>query len=243
MSDVRGSGPVGTVYFPEPDTVAVRPGDGAASPSQIVRLPRKRRPMMIVAAAMLVGLGILISVAVYQRVDRQVQVLVVVRYVAQGSVIRPADLGAASVAASGISDIPASQLHQVTGLVAGSALHPGMLLAASDLVSSLPPPPGQVLTVLSLRPSALPASGLVPGDHVRLVATPGVIGEANGSGGSPNNSLTSPVSGMVQAVDSVPNQDGNVVIDVLVPAWAGAAVIQQDSTGQLGLIITKQAPQ
>ncbi len=240
MSDARGQGPFGTVFFPAQDTVAVQAGDGFAGPSPLARLPRRRRPMMIVAAALLVGLGILISVAMYQRVNRQVQVLVVRRDIAAGSVITAADLGTASIAASGISDIPAAQRSQVIGLVAGSALHPGMLLAAADLVTSLPPPPGQVLVGVSVRPSALPASGLVPGDHVTLVATPGVIGE-NTQGGTPNLSMLSPVAGVVQAVDATPNQDGEVVVDVLVSASAGAAVLQQDSTGQIGLLVTKQA--
>jgi hypothetical protein len=242
MSDPRGQGSFGTVFFPAQDTVAVQAGDGRARPSQLTPLPRRRRPMMIVAAALLVGLGILISVALYQRVNRQVQVIVVQRDVAAGSVITAADLGTASIAASGISDIPARQRSQVVGLVAGSALHPGMLLAPSDLVTSLPPPPGTVLVGVSVRPSALLASGLVPGDRVTLVATPGVIGE-NTQGGAPNLSMLLPVAGVVQAVDATPNQDGDVVVDVIVPAGDGAEVLEQDSTGQIGLMITKQAPQ
>jgi hypothetical protein len=129
MSDQRGHGPFGTVYFPEPDTVAVQAGDGRARPSPLMPLPRRRRPMMIVAAALLIGLGILISVALYQRVNREVQVLVVQRDVAAGSVITAADLGTASIAATGVSDIPAQQRNEVIGLVAASSLHPGMLLA------------------------------------------------------------------------------------------------------------------
>jgi hypothetical protein len=164
------------------------------------------------------------------------------REVAAGSVITAADLGSASIAASGISDIPAQQRSKVIGLVAASALHPGMLLAATDLITNLPPPLGDVLVGLSVRPSALLASGLTPGDHVTLIATPGVIGE-NSAGGTTNESMTSPVTGVVQGINATPNQDGDVVVDVLVPASAGAAVLQQDSTGQIGLMITKQAPQ
>jgi SAF domain len=241
MSDPRGQGSFGTVLLPAQDTVTLPGGDARARPNQLTPLPRRRRPMMIVAAALLVGLGILISVAVYQRVNRQVQVLVVQRDVAAGSIITAADLGTASIAASGISDIPAQQRSQVIGLVAASALHPGMLIASTDLVASLPPPPGKVLVGVSVRPSALLASGLVPGDHVTLVATPGVIGE-NNQGGVPNLSMLAPVAGVVQAVDAVPNQDGDVVVDVIVPAAEGAQVLEQDSTGQIGVVITKQAP-
>jgi len=239
-SDKHEQGPFGTVYFPERDMVGWQVGDGLGRPAPLVRLPRRRRPMMIVAAALLVGIGILVSVAMYQQVNRQVPVLVVTRDVAAGGALTTADLGTASIAATGVSDIPARQRNQVIGLVAGTALRPGMLLVASDLVSSLPPAPGQVLVAVSLRPAALLASGVAPGDHVTLVATPGVIGE-NDSGATPNDSLTSPVAGVVQAVDATPNQDGDVVVDVLAPAGAGAAILQQDSTGQLGLVVTKQA--
>lgn len=242
MSDPQSQGPFRTVYFPELDTVAVQAADGRARPTRLTPLPRRHRPMMFVAAAVLIGLGILISVAIYQRVNRQVQVLVVQRDVAAGSVITAADIGTASIAASGITYIPAQQRSEVIGLVATGALHPGMLLAAADMVTSLPPPAGQVLVGISLRPSALLASGVVPGDHVILVATPGVIGE-NSSSGSPNSNMTAPVAGVVQAVDAMPNQDGEVVVDVLVPADVGVEVLQQDSTGQIGLIITKQAAQ
>lgn len=242
MTDQRDQGSFGTVLFPAQDTVALQGGDGRARPNQLTPLPRRRRPMMIVAAALLIGLGILISVAVYQRVNRQVEVLVVQRDVATGSAITASDLGTATIAASGISDIPARERSEVVGLIAASALHPGMLLAASDLIASLPPPPGKVLVGVSVRPSAVLASGLVPGDRVILIATPGVIGE-NTQAGAPNISMLSPVSGVVQAVDATPNQDGEVVVDVIVPAAAGADVLEQDSTGQIGLLITKQAPQ
>jgi hypothetical protein len=237
VGDPQGQGNFGTVYFPEPDTAA-RAGDAVVRPGQIARLPRRRRPWMILIAVMLVGIGILVSVTVYQRVSRQIQVLVVARTIEAGTVVRPADLSTASIAATGVSDIPAGQVNQVTGLTAGSTLHPGALLAPSDLVSSLPPPPGRVLVGLSLRPSAIPAGGLAPGDRVVIVATPGIIG-SNGAVGSPNRSLTAPVAGVVQTVDAQPNQDGNVVVGVLVPSSAGPAVLQQDSTTQLGLIVTK----
>ncbi len=242
MDDSRGQGPFGAVLFPTQDTVAPQGSDRRTNPGQLTPLPRRRRPMMIVVAALLVGLGVLISVAMYQRADRQVQVLVVQRVVPAGSQINATDLGTASIAASGISDIPALERSRVVGLVAASALHPGMLLAASDLVTSLPPPPGKVLVGVSVRPSAVLASGLVSGDRITLIATPGVIGEDT-QGGAPNLSMLLPVSGVVEAVDDTPDQDGDVVVDVVVPAAEGGEVLQQDSTGQIGLIVTKQVPQ
>ena len=78
----------------------------------------------------------------------------------------------------GVQVIPASQLSQVVGHVAGTTLHPGMLLIAAELATRRPPNPGQVLVPLPVRPSELPASGLQPGDQVLVVATPGAQGQA-----------------------------------------------------------------
>lgn len=220
----------------------LRNGSLPASPSvQLARLPRRRRPGMIALAVALVGAGILASTAVYTATNHRVNVLVVTADVPAGSVITAADVGTASVAASaGVEVIPASQIRQVVGQVAGSALHPGMLLAASELATSRPPGPGQVLVPLPLRPSVLPASGLQPGDRVLIVATPGSQGQAGSTATPPV--LTAPVAGVVEAVTIGTDSDGIKVVDVLVPAGKGPAVVEQASTGQFSLIVVRRAP-
>jgi SAF domain-containing protein len=168
-------------------------------------------------------------------------VLVVTANVPAGARISAADLAIASILpGAGVDDIPAGQLRQVVGQVAGSALHPGMLLTASELATAQPPGTGQVLVPLPLRPSLLPASGLGPGDRVLIVATPGAQGQTGTSAAAP--ALASPVAGVVQAVSAGPGSDGYRVVDVLVPAARGAALAEQASTGQISLIVTKRAP-
>ena len=227
----------GTVYHPEPEPTRNGPVP-AVPPGQLRGLPRRRRPGMIALAAALIGVGILASAALYHRTDHQAPVLLVTAPVAAGSVITSNDVGTTSVAAGpGVQVIPARQLSQVIGLVAATSLRPGTLLASSELTTKLAPAPGQVLVPVAVKPSALPASGLGPGDQVLVLATPAAGG--SGSGAAPV--LTHPVPAVVEAVDTATDQDGDDVVDLLVPASLGPSVADQAATGQIALIVTHRA--
>ena len=194
---------------------------------------------MVALAAAMVGAGVLVSAAVYQQADHQVSVVTVTQPVPAGAAISAGDLGTARVTVGrGIRVVPASQLAQVAGEIAAVALRPATLLAPSELTSGQPPAPGQELVPASLKPSELPASGLFPGDHVLIIATPGDQGQAGSSAGSP--SLAAPVPGLVEAVNDVPDATGLDVVDLLVSASYGPAVAEQVSTGQFALIVTKR---
>jgi len=184
MSGARGPA-VGTAFHPETDSVLNGAGRPASQPIALARLPRRRRPGMIALAVALVGAGILASTAVYSATNHRVPVLVAQASVPAGALISASDVGTASVSVGpGVQVIPASQLKQVVGQVAGTALHPGMLLTAAELATQRPPAPGWVLVPLPVRPSGLPASGLQPGDHVLVVATPGAEPTAEGGYGA-----------------------------------------------------------
>jgi hypothetical protein len=195
---------------------------------------------MIALAVALIGAGILASAALYQRANHQVPVLLVTAAVPAGSVITSADVGTTTVATGpGVQVIPARQLNQVVGLVAAVTLQPGTLLASSELTTSLPPAKGQVMVSLALKPQSMPASGLDPGDHVLVTGTPGYQGQPQSGGSAPV--ISQPVAGVVEAVDTVPDQDGFDIVDLQVAAGSGTALAQQDSTGQIELIITSRS--
>jgi len=240
VSGSRGPA-VGTAFHPEADAVFNGANRAASQPIALARLPRRRRPGMIALAVALVGAGILASTAVYSATNRRVPVLVAEASVPAGALIAAADVGTASVSVGpGVQVIPASQLRQVVGQVAGTALHPGMLLTAAELGRQRPPAPGEVLVPLPVRPSALPASGLQPGDHVLVVATPGAQGQSGSATTAP--ALTAPVAGTVEAVNTAANTDGFAVVDILVPASRGSDLAAQASTGQFALIVTRRSP-
>jgi hypothetical protein len=237
-----GKGPaVGTAFHPETDSVFNAAKRPAGQPIALARLPRRRRPGMIALAVALVGAGILASTAVYSATNHRVPVLVAQANVPAGALIAAGDLGTASVAVGpGVQVIPASQLKQVVGQVAGTALHPGMLLTAAELATQRPPSPGWVLVPLPVRPSALPASGLQPGDHVLVVATPGAQGQSGSANSAP--AMSAPVAGVVEAVNTAASTDGFGVVDILVPAKSGPGLAAQASTGQFALIVTRRSP-
>ncbi len=194
---------------------------------------------MIALAVAMAGAGVVVSAAIYQRADHQVAVVMVTQPVPVGAVITAADVATASVIVGpGIQVIPAAQIGQVSGEIAAVALRPSTLLAPSDLTTLQPPSPGQELVTAPVKPYALPASGLMAGDHVLIVATPGQQGQAGSSGSAP--SLGAPVPAVVEAVNNLPDQDGFVVVDLLVTDASAAAVASQVSTGQFAVIVTRR---
>jgi hypothetical protein len=234
---------IGTAYFPEPDITPDGTGHGTGGSHVAGRLrglPRRRRPAMIALAVAMAGAGVVVSAAVYQRADHQVAVVMVTRSVAAGAVISGTDLASTSVSVgTGIRIIPAAQIGQVSGEIAAVALRPSTLLAPSELTTAQPPAPGQALVAASARPNALPASGLLAGDHVLVVATPGDQGQAGSSTGS--SSLSAPVAAVVEAINAVPDLDGFDVVDLLVSDSDAVAVASQVSTGQFALIVTRRS--
>jgi hypothetical protein len=243
MNAMNGAtGPaIGTAYHPQAEAAFSGAAHQADRAVALARLPRRRRPGMIALAVALVGAGILGSTAVYSATNRTVPVLVAEANVPAGALIKASDLGTATISAgSGVQLIPASQLRQVAGQVAATALHPGMLLSVAELATYRPPRYGQVLVPLPVRPSALPASGLQAGDHVLVVATPGAQGQPGSAIAAP--ALRVPVAGVVEAVTTAVSTDGFGIVDVLVPAGSGASLAAQASTGQFALIVTKRSP-
>lgn len=233
---------VGTAYFPTVEIPQSQTGSGKSmgnGADKLRALPRRRRPAMMALAIALAGAGVVISAALYQRADHNVEVVMVTAPVAAGSVIHADDLATASVNVSaGVRVIPASQIRQVAGEVAAVGLRPGTLVAPSELTSAQPPKPGQELVVVAAKPSTLPATGLSSGDHVLVVATPGDQGQP---GSQVQTAMTDPVPAVVEDVNNVPDQDGLDVIDLLVSDANGVAVAEQASTGQFALVVTTRS--
>jgi hypothetical protein len=194
---------------------------------------------MIALAIAMAGAGVLVSAGLYQRADHQVAVIMVTRAVPPGAVLTPADLSTTRITVgSGIQVIPASQIDKVSGEVAAVGLRPSTMLAPSDLTTIQPPVSGEELIVAPIKPYALPASGLQPGDQVLIISTPGQQGQAGYSPATP--ALSTPVQGRIEAVSSIPGADGFDVVDVLVADGSAVAVASQVSTGQFALIVTKR---
>jgi hypothetical protein len=197
---------------------------------------------MVVLAIALIAVGTLSGVALYTRAGHQVSVVVAAAKIPAGAVITAGDLATATTSAgTGLRLIPAGQLSQVAGEVAATDLQPGEPLVASDLTTTLPPGPGQVMVPVPVRPSFILASGLAPGYHVLAIATPAAPGQS-GSAASSAQVITKPVAGVVYFASLVPNQDGNDVVDLIVSAADAAPLEEQASTGQIAIEVTSRNP-
>jgi hypothetical protein len=241
VSGSQPGGGFGTVYHPEPDPAPGSNG-GPVRIGQLRPLPRRRRPGMIFLAVALIGAGVLGGAALFQHVNHQVPVLMLIRDVPAGSPVTAADLDTTSVTTSpSVRVVPARQESQVIGLIAETDLPPGTLLAGSELTSSLPPAAGQVLVPVPVKPSGLPASGLVSGDHLLVVPAPGAQGGSASAAAGPALPVR-PIPGVVEAVSQGPDQDGLEVVDLLVQSASGPALARETATGDFVLVVTSRSP-
>lgn len=188
---------------------------------------------MLALGVVLAGLGALAGAWVFTSFSHQVSVLEVTRNLPPGTQITAADLAPVTISAtSGVKTIPARQEAQVTGLTAAVGLRAGTLLIPTDLTSALVPAAGQQLVPVALKSDQIPASGLAPGEQVLVVPTPGAAGQQ----ASAQMVLAQPVPATVYRVAG-PDQNGNVVVDLLVAAGQGPPVAKQASTGQVALVV------
>jgi hypothetical protein len=193
---------------------------------------------MLALGVVLAGLGALVGAWVFTASSHRVSVLEVTRNVAVGAQLTPADLAPVTISpGSAVNTIPARQEGQVTGLAAAVGLRAGTLLVPADLTSALEPGPGKQLVPVALKSGQLPASGLAPGTQVLVVPTPGAAGQP----ASGQAVLTQDVPAIVYRV-AEPDQNGNVVVDLLVAVAQGPPVAKQASTGQIALVVTPGRP-
>jgi hypothetical protein len=198
--------------------------------------PRQRRRGWFAGAVALLALAALANVYVLQSASHRVPAVLVVRDVPIGQEISRADLDTTQVsAASGVRLVPGRQLPEVVGTRAAVDLRHGSLLTPSQVTGDVAPRPGQALVAVAVKPSQLPARGLVPGTPVSVIATPGAQGQdAAGNGAAV---LTREVPARVDQVAG-PDADGLRSVSLIVAQGDAAALARQASTGRIALIVT-----
>lgn len=171
--------PLATVPGPPPGAVPA----GAPAPAPVAggraardvpgdrlpRPPRRRRAglaslslLMIVGGA--AGAGLLAV-----RLDDRSPVLVAAGHIGAGQQIRAEDLATTSVAADGVSLIPASEASQLIGRYAATDIPAGRLLDPQMISTTGLLKQGRAAIGVVLKPGHAPASGLRAGDVVQLI--------------------------------------------------------------------------
>jgi hypothetical protein len=200
----------------------------------------------VIISVLVVLVGGLIAFAGTQLLTQHTKVLAVAKDVPVGARITDDDLRTASVIEdANLSPIPASDRAQVVGQVAQVALVKGTLLTRAQVGPSSGFAAGQQLVALPLKPGQFPGRGLVAGQEVLIVATPGDNGSAptpgspTGSGGasSSGGTTSSAVEGTVVDVGVRDPATQVTVVDVKVTAADGVPVAQLASTGNIAVIL------
>ncbi|MBD2896198.1 hypothetical protein amrb99_51420 [Actinomadura sp. RB99] len=206
------------------------------------RLPRQRRPGMLLAAAMLVLFAVATNVYLFVSSGNRVSVVKVARDVAADHEITQADLERVRVAVEpGVEVIPAHQLDQVVGRRAAMPLRRGTLLAASQLSTQQSPPAGRTLVGMSLKPGSMPP-GLASGWKVRVVFTAGAQGQDAGAGaeqGRAESVVARDVAAVVDQVDG-PDTEGATTVSLMVPEADSSTVARQAAAGMVVLVATER---
>jgi len=213
----------------------------ATPPESASRLrPRPRRIRMPLA---LLGLLLVVACAlgfgtILTQAGQQHQVLVLSHPVDAGDVITASDLGLATVSTgtSGIAFITASQESTVIGRPAAVAMPAGAPLIAADL-GSIPPPPGQAVVAVLIKPGDAPPS-LAPGAAVWVVITTPET-QSTGGASSPATPATAPVAATVTAVDT-PSDTAitqGVIVSLSLPASDVQTVTTAAAAGNVSLAL------
>jgi hypothetical protein len=210
-----------------------------------------RRGALLAVLAVL--LGGLVSLSAAKLMTAHTTVLVVAKSVPVGSVISDSDLTTAQMTRDPhLSPILAADRVQVVGKIATVALSPGELVTLSQIGTSDGFVRGQLLVALALKEGQFPIRGLVAGDHVLVVATPGTNGTAAATSSLPNGTPTDGTAssspgvvsttstGIEATITDVGSRDATTqitVVDVRVATADGVPLAQLASTGNLALVL------
>lgn len=226
---------------PAPPTSAVGvDGPAIATPARSAAAGRRSSWRALLISALVVLVGGLVAFGGAQLLTKHTEVLAAAHPIAVGTTITADDLMTVSVTKDpNLSPIPAADKSQIVGLVAQDGLVPGAPLTRAQFGPKSGFTAGQELVALPLKQGQFPARGLVPGQKVLIVSTPGsngstaATGKAAGSAAGSGSGIDATVAevGATNAATSV------TVVDVQVSSASGIQVAQLASTGNLAVIL------
>lgn len=151
---------------------------------------RPRLPELVVGAALVVGFALAAVLWHMSTTDKDPALALAVP-VARGEVVEGSDLRVVYVASDDpIARLGRSDAKDVVGRVALADLPAGTILTSGSVAPRLTVGPGEGLVGLALDPGQVPASRLLPGEQVNIVAGP-AEGAAEPADGRPTAVLAS----------------------------------------------------
>lgn len=193
----------------------------------------RRRAPVIAAGVVLIVVGTLASAVLLNSAGNSVTVFITGSEVLRGEPIDSSMLREMQIGADQSLDVfTIDDASRVVGRYASVDLPAGSLLTTANTAEEVGVPTDQSLVGVPLGPGQMPASRIVAGDHVRLVATQLL----DASGRPASDATTLPVDAIVAAVTA--DDTGTLtIIDVLVPTTAAASLASRAAAGALALVL------
>ncbi len=199
-------------------------------PAAVVPPRGRRRPGLLVAGLAMVALGALAAIWLVSASGHRVQVVMLARDVAYGSVLRADDLTTTAVAVDpAVAIVPADEADELVGQTATANLTAGSLLSRSDVAAAGVLGSDEVLVPLPLPADRVPAGGLSAGDRLLVVDAPPV-------GADPLPGAPSSFAAKVVRVGPA-DVNGTVVVDVAASSGDGPALATRAATGRFAIVV------
>jgi hypothetical protein len=184
---------------------------------------------------LIVGSALLFA-TIFSRTGSQTRVLVLARSVEAGHVLESSDLRAANVTTGrGVATVLASSEASVVGRTTAVPLADGSLLTRNALGSGRALRAGEAMVGLALKPGTFP-SGLVTGDHVRVVDT--TAASSTSAAGTAPRSGSGGSTGVVMAIAANTSAaDGSAVVSLRLQDGTADGVAQLASADHVSLVL------
>ena len=153
--------------------------------AQFRRRRRQGRAVLIVVGVGLLGGALAGFELLVPQAPQAHSVLVASGPIRAGQVIGAGDLRAATIASSQVTAIPVTSRDQVVGRTAAFDVAPGQPLVRADVGDAIGPSAGREVVGVFLAPGRFP-DGLVAGESVVVLNTPGSQATGSGSGAPPS---------------------------------------------------------
>jgi Flp pilus assembly protein CpaB len=141
----------------------------AVAGDRLPRPPRRRRPGFAALAVLLVVGAAAAAGLLAIQLDARQPVLVARDDIPVGQKIEKGDLAIARVSASNLRMIPAADVDSVVGRYATQTIPGGRLIDGSMLGDQAILRPGRVAMGIPIKAGNVPASGVQPGDRVKIL--------------------------------------------------------------------------
>jgi len=203
---------------------------GPAGPPLAPPPKLRRRPGLVAAAVILIGLGGLLGAWAWTATTNSTEVLVARVDVARGSVIEAEDLARVQISTDPALDpLPGSALDTVVGKRAALDIAEGGLVTRSAIATTVVPADGASVVGVAVTPAQAPSEPLQVGDNVRIVVTP-AAGEAAPA-------QLPAFSTAVVVGTSYSEETGQLVVDVQVAEGEAATLAARAATGNVAIVL------